>query len=100
MLTKTSAQVLQWVPMGTSLASARQTIEEHQFSCSVSSYDSLEQMKLERPKDIGIWKEEVIRDHVIQAITNVTYLECTQEHLVVLLQLVNGKTMGIFSAIQ
>ena len=100
MLRKTSEEVRQWVPMGTSLAVARQTMEQHQYSCSVSSYDSLEQMQRERPKDIEIWSEKIIRDHVIQSITNVTYLECKQGHLAVLLRLVNGETTGIFSTEQ
>jgi hypothetical protein len=100
LLRKTSADVQQWVPMGTSLAVARQTMEQHQFTCSVSSYDSLEQMQRERPKDIEVWKEKIIRDHVIQPITNVTYLECKQGHLAVLLRLINGETMGIFSSEQ
>ncbi|MDR3457570.1 MAG: hypothetical protein P4N60_09000 [Verrucomicrobiae bacterium] len=98
MLAQTSAQVRQWVPTGASLTTARQTMEQHQFSCTVTSFASLEQMQRVRPKEIGIWQEKVIRDHVIQAVTNVTYLECKQDHLVVLLQVVNGETMGIFSA--
>jgi hypothetical protein len=98
MLRKTSKQVEQWIPMGTSLAVARQTMEQHQFRCSVASYDSVEQMKLVRPEEIGIWKESVIRDHVMQDVTNVTDLECKKERLWVNLRLVNGETMGIVSA--
>jgi len=97
---KTSAEVQQWVPMGSSLAVARHAMEQHQYSCSVSSYDSVEQMQKERPKDIGIWNEKVIRDRVVQSITNVTYLECKQGQLAVILRLINGETMGISSAEQ
>src|SRR4051794_33167699 len=78
MLTQTSEQVRQWVPTGASLAAARQTMEQHQFSCSVTSYGSLEQMKLVRPKEAGIWWGSIIRDHATQTVTNVTDLECKQ----------------------
>ena len=100
MLTQSSEQVRQWVPMGTSLATARQTMEQHQYNCSVTSFNSVEEMQRVLPNDIGIWKEMVIRDQVIHAITNVTYLECKRKPLVVLLRLVNGETTGIFSVYQ
>src|SRR5690349_5694278 len=77
-LRQTSEKVSQWVPMGTSLAVARQTMEGHQFTCSVSSYDSLEQMRRDRPKEIGWWNQRIIRDHVTQDVTNITYVECKQ----------------------
>jgi hypothetical protein len=35
-------QIQQWIPEGTSLASARQILEQHQFTCSVVSYDNIE----------------------------------------------------------
>jgi hypothetical protein len=53
MLRKTSAEVQQWVPMGTTLAVARQAMEQHQYGCSASSYDSVEQMQRERPATVG-----------------------------------------------
>jgi hypothetical protein len=99
-LAQSSEQVRQWVPMGSPLAVARQTMEEHQYKCSVTSFNSVEEMQRVLPNDIGIWKEMVIRDRVIHDITNVTYLECKREPLVVLLRLVNGETTGIFSVQQ
>src|SRR5262249_46713204 len=78
MLRQTSEKVSQWVPMGTSLAVAQQTMEQHQFACSVSSYDSREQMQKEWPKDTAIWDERIIRDHATQGVKNVTYLQCKQ----------------------
>lgn len=100
MLRKTSEQVEQWVPMGTSLGAARQAMEQHQFTCSVSSYDTVEQMKAAKPREIGIWNTSVIRDHCSQFVTNVTDMECKQGQLVVLLRLVNGQTMGISTALK
>ena len=97
-LLQTSEKVSQWVPMGTSLAVARQTMEQHQFACTVSSYDSREQMQKEWPKDTAIWNERIIKDRVIQDVKNVTYLQCKQGNLAVLLQLINGETRGIFSS--
>ena len=100
LLTQSTAQVRQWVPLGTSLTTARQTMEEHQYRCSVASFNSVEEMQRVLPSDVGIWKETVIRDRVKHAITNVTYLECKREPLVVLLRLVNGETRDIFSVHQ
>jgi len=34
-------KVVDWVPNGTSLASARQTVEQHGFVCSIRSYGSM-----------------------------------------------------------
>ena len=99
-LGKQSEQVRQWVPIGTALAKAQETMEQHQYRCSVISFDSVKQMQQVLPNDIGIWKETVIRDQVIQAITNVTYLECKREGLVVLLRLANGEMRGIYSVKQ
>ena len=96
-LSQTAAEVHQWVPMGSSLAAARQAMEQHQFNCSVTSYDSVEQMKLVKPMEIAIWKESLISNHGTQAVTNVTDLECKQGQSVVLLRLVNGQTMGIYA---
>ena len=79
-LRQASEQARQWVPFGTPPELAQKTMEQHQFSCSVHSYDSVEQMQKERPEQIEVWKQEVIRDHIIQPVKNVTDFECKNEN--------------------
>src|SRR5689334_21405167 len=43
-LPRTTAQLLELVPMGTPLEEARQTMTQHQFICSVNSYSNPAQM--------------------------------------------------------
>jgi hypothetical protein len=83
----------QWVPVGTSLGSARQTMEHHQFACSVISYDKPEQMGGDR--EASIFGSLVVKDGVQQVVTNLSYLVCTQSNVEVRICLANGVTRGV-----
>lgn len=95
MLMHTNDLVLKWVPMGSSLGVARQNMEQHQFKCSVVSYNNPAEMK--EPGATNIWKGAVIRNGVSSPVTNVTRLQCRQGSLEVQLTLVNGETRGLAS---
>ena len=48
---QTAQQIRQWVPQWTSLQTTRQIMEQHQFACSIISYDSVAQMTNSPDKD-------------------------------------------------
>ena len=95
MLMHTNDLVLKWVPMGSSLGLARQNMEQHQFKCSVVSYNSAAEMK--EPGATNIWKGTVFRNGVSSAVTNVTRLQCKKGPVEVDFTLVNGETKGLAS---
>jgi hypothetical protein len=81
----------QWIPANTSLAAARQIMEQHQYACSVASYDSLN--GITNNPDAVQWTKEFIRNHGSEAVTNISVLDCdvpNERHAQWLL--VNGKT--------
>lgn len=86
-------QILQWIPFGTSLESARQIMEQHQFTCTLVSYDRVEQMT--NNPDAVLWKTMVVRNDQRFAVTNVSYLECKKEQWDYTLTLVNGETRAL-----
>lgn len=89
---KMDEQILQWVPFGTCLAEARQVMEQHQFTCSVVSYDNAQQMT--NSADALRWKTIVARNRQHFAVSNVTHLECKRPHLSITFSVVNGETAG------
>jgi hypothetical protein len=89
----TTDELWQWVPVGTSLDSARKTMEQHQFTCSVISYDKPEQMGGDR--EASIFGSLVVKDGVQQVVTNLSYLVCTQSNVEVRICLANGVTRGV-----
>lgn len=69
-------QIEQWVPKGTPIAKARQTMEQHQFVCVVASYDSKAAMPSGSDPlwwDIGSFITSAGRT---VRVTNVTLLTC------------------------
>ena len=70
----TSRQIEEWVPPGTSLALARQIMEQHQFACTVVSYDSKAAMP--PGADTLRWDTGIIRDGKPESVTNLTLLIC------------------------
>ena len=90
-----SEQISQMVPDGTSLASARQIMEQRKFACSVVSYDKVEQIT--NSADAILWTTFVVRDGLRQAVTNISHLECKSSRCQVTFTLLNGATTG-FSA--
>src|ERR1700690_653295 len=83
-------QISQWVPDGTPLALAQQIMEQHQFICSVVSYDNAEQMS--NSPDAVLWKTIVVKDGQHFAVTNVSHLECKKPQCNITFSVVNGAT--------
>src|SRR5208283_4336756 len=71
-----SHQIQEWVPAGTSLASARQNMEQHQFACTVGSYDCKAAMP--PGSDTIRWDTGIIRDGKPAALTNLSLLTCNR----------------------
>jgi hypothetical protein len=93
-----SLQIQHWVPKRTSVAAARQIMEQHQFVCAVGSYDSRAAMP--PGSDPFWWKvgSFIGRDGKTMPVTNVTLLSCkfdnTNEIWEATLSAVNGETDG------
>ncbi len=71
-------QLKEWVPDRSPLASAKQTMQSHGFTCTVTSFSSLEQMtnRDDAISDGPLWKVILQRDGVREAVTNLSYLDC------------------------
>ncbi len=92
-------QLSQWVPYGTPMASARQIMESHGFTCSTVSFDSLAQMtnRDDAIRDGPMWKVILQRDGFRQAVTNLSYLDCKRTNTTtcdVRFILLNGEVEG------
>jgi hypothetical protein len=73
-----SQQIQHWVPKGTSMSKARQIMEEHQFVCTVGSYDSRAAMP---PGSDLLWWDVgsfISSGGKTLRVTNVTILTCTR----------------------
>jgi hypothetical protein len=71
-----SQQIQQWIPKGTRVAAAQQIMEQHQFVCTVGSYDSRAAMPSgSDPKwwDVGSY---ITSGGKTLPVTNVTLLNC------------------------
>jgi hypothetical protein len=88
-------QIRQWVPVGTSLASARQILEQHEFACTVDSYTSLAMMQddLDRVR----WKAGIIREGRFEAVTNISHVNFKNQHWAGRLTLIDDRNEGILS---
>jgi hypothetical protein len=93
-----SQQIQQWVPKGTSVTAARQIMQQHQFVCTVGSYDSRVAMPTGSDPvwwDVGSF---IGRDGKTMPVTNVTILTCkldsTNEAYDVTLSAVNSEMDG------
>jgi hypothetical protein len=89
-LPRTSAQILELVPMGTLLEDARQTMTQHQFSCAIDSYTNPAQMS-----NSAIWYAPFVKNGQRLAVTNVSRLTCTTNGCVVTFWVVNGETTSL-----
>jgi hypothetical protein len=89
-LPRTTAQLLELVPMGTPLEETRQTMRQHQFSCSVNLYTNPAQMS-----DSSIWYAPFVKNGQRLAVTNVSRLTCTTNGCVATFWVVNGETTGL-----
>jgi hypothetical protein len=89
-LSKTSGQILELVPFGTSLEAARQIIMQHQFSCSIDSYTNPAQMS-----NSAIWYAPFVKNGQRLAVTNVSRLKCTTNTCVATFWVVNGETTSL-----
>ena len=88
-------QLLRWVPLGTYLSLARQTMEQRQFACSVVSYDKPEQMAGD--PEAHLFGGLVSKDDADQIVTNVTYLVCTRSNVEVRFCFANGVARSVGS---
>jgi len=88
-------QLLRWVPLGTDLTSARQTMGQQQFTCAVVSYDKPEQMGGD-PK-AKLFGGFVSKHGANQIVTNLTYLICTRSNVEVRLCFANGVARSVGS---
>jgi hypothetical protein len=73
-----SQQIQQWVPKGTPSAMAQQVMEQHQFVCTVGSYDSRAAMP---PGSDPLWWDAGSFNSSsgrTLPVTNVTILTCTR----------------------
>lgn len=89
---KMGKQISQWVPDGTSLALARQTMEQHQFACSVTSYSNAAQMS--NDPDAVLWKTIVTRGRQHFPVTNISHLECKTPQCHVTFTIINDEVSG------
>jgi hypothetical protein len=93
-----SRQILQWVPMHTSLAAARQIMEQHQYACSVTSYDTIEQMTNGGGQNLivesALWTTALSRHGQQEAVTNITHLKCESATSNITFRVLNGETEG------
>ena len=76
--TQMSRQIQRWVPAGTSLAAARQIMEQHHFTCTVDSYDSKAAMP--PGADTIRWDTGIFRNGRFGALTNLSLLNCSHSH--------------------
>jgi hypothetical protein len=94
------ARLREWVPERTPMASAQQIMQSQGFTCSITSFASLEQMtnRNEALLDGPLWKVLLKRNDTREAVTNLSYLDCqrtTNGHTCnVRFILLNGQTQG------
>jgi hypothetical protein len=71
-------QLTQWVPYGTSLATAQQTMQSHGFACSTASFDGPEEMtnRHDTALDGPLWGLIVEKNGKRSSVTNIAYLDC------------------------
>lgn len=99
-------RIEQWIPPGTTLAAARQIMEQHHFSCSVESYNSYETMGAKTNEADAIrWKTGIFENGKTDSVTNMSYLICwwTNSDNVgwcqAKLTVINGKTLGSWTTV-
>ena len=86
---KLGEQIQKWVPFGTSLEEAQKTMEQHQFTCSVVSYENAAQMS--NSPDAVAWKTTVVRNNQSFKVTNVSHLVCEKLRCSFTFSVVNGQ---------
>jgi hypothetical protein len=89
------AEILKWVPLNSSLASARQTMEQHGYSCLVITNKKSKVIGWQ-PNDGSLPKTFFING-VQQTVTNASSLICQQSHEEVLFTLLNGVVVSMGS---
>jgi hypothetical protein len=72
--TRMSQQIQKWIPVGTSLTSAEQILEQHHFTCVVDSYDRRAAMP--PGSDTLRWDTGIVRNGISAAVTNISILKC------------------------
>lgn len=68
-------QIQQWIPKGTSVTAACRIMEQHEFSCTVHSYDSIAAMP--PGPDKAWWNAGThTNGNILTSVTNVTLVSC------------------------
>jgi uncharacterized protein YcfL len=71
-----ATELIEWIPAGSSLASVRQIMEQHQFVCSIVSYNDVNAMSNTNPNAFS-WTQSFIHNSGIsEPVTNITTLNC------------------------
>ena len=68
-------ELIQWIPAGSSLAAVRQIMEQHQFVCSIVSYDDLNAMS-NNPTAFWWTKSFIQNSGRSEPVINITTLNC------------------------
>lgn len=89
-LPRTTGLLLEWVPAGTLLEDARQTMTQRRFSCSVDSYTNPAQMS-----NSAVWYAPFVKNGQRLIVTNVSRLTCTTNRCVATFWVVNGETTSL-----
>lgn len=89
-LPQTTKQTLEWVPFGSPLETARQTMTDHQFSCTVDSYTNPAQLA-----NRAIWNTPFVKDGQSLPVTNVARLTCKTNGCTLTFWVVNGETRSL-----
>ena len=97
--THMSQRIQQWVPNETTMESARQIMEQHQFACSVQSHTNMAAMTQDTAA--YLWQTGIKRNGKSEAVTNMCLLNCrwtdSSDHsrlYDVTLRVINGETDG------
>ena len=67
-------------------------MEQHEFACTVVTYDGPEQMTNTAQADAVLWNTIEVRNGVTYRVTNVAHLKCVKTNFTVTFALVNGRT--------
>lgn len=72
---KIDSQLHEWIPEGTPVASARQIMEQRQFTCSVVSFDNIRAIT-NNPDAVQWTQNFILENRKTEAVTNISVLNC------------------------
>lgn len=91
-----SHEIQQWIPDGTPLASAQKILDQHQFTCSVTSYTNKQGMFQGGRQDLDaiLWDTPLWVNGKSVPVTNVTHLAFDKTNAGGVLTYINGEYSG------